>query len=263
MSAGRVAARCALALALAAACRGEPAPEPPPIRVAAAADLALAFEELGRAFEREHGARVTFSFGSTGLLAAQIEQGAPFDLFAAANVAFVDRVVARGACDGRTQTPYARGRIAVWSRRGRVAPPARLEELADPRFARVAIANPEHAPYGQAAKQALERAGVWATVAPRLVQGENVRHTLQLATTGNADAAIVALSLVSADREHPWLLVDEALHAPIEQALVACDGGADRAGGEAFARFVGSPEGRAIMRRHGFLLPGERLDEGS
>jgi molybdate transport system substrate-binding protein len=234
----------------------------PPLRIAAASDLTRAFEEIGRTFERESGQAVTFSFGSTGLLAKQIREGAPFDLFAAANVSFVEHVVAAGACDGATQAPYARGRIALWTKRGAAtAPPAGLADLAGAGFRRIAIANPEHAPYGQAARQALARAGLWDTVAPRLVFGENVRHTLQFAETGNVEAAIVALALVVNDRQNPWLLIDESLHRPLEQALVVCTRGSNRRGGEAFARFVSSDAGRAVMRRYGFLLPGEELAE--
>lgn len=235
---------------------------PSPVRVAAAADLKLAFEEIGKAFERQSGQPVVFSFGSTGLLAKQLREGAPFDVFAAANVSFVDDVVAAGACDGATRAPYARGRIAVWLRRGAVAPPATFEELAHPRFVRIAIANPDHAPYGQAARQALQQAGIWDAVKPRLILGENVRQTLQLAETGNVEAALVALSLVVQDRENPWQIVEERRHNPIDQALAACTRGSNREGGRSFARFVNSEPGRAVLRSHGFLLPGERLTQG-
>lgn len=245
-----------LTLLFASACERTPTP----IRVAAAADLSLAFEELGRAFEARTGRQVVFSFGATGLLATQLRQGAPFDLFAAANRSLAEDVVAAGACDGRTLTPYARGRLAVRPRTG-VAPPAAFEELASERFARIAIANPEHAPYGQAAREALERAGILATVEPRLVLGANVRHALQLVETGNVDAAIVARSHVARDGARPWLPVDEAMHRPIDQTLVVCEHGAAREGGEAFARFVGSDSGRVILRRHGFLRAGEREAE--
>ena len=248
---------------LLAACRPEaPAapPPPPPVRVAAASDLAGAFEELGRQFTAETGQQVAFTFGSTGLLSRQLREGAPFDVFAAANVRFVDAVVEAGTCDGATRAPYARGRIAVWSRRGGVAPAASLADLADARFQRVAIANPEHAPYGQAAREALQAAGTWDAVRPRLVLGENVRQALQFAESGNAEAAVVALALVVHDRDNPWVLVDAAQHAPIDQALVVCGRGPSRAGGEAFARHVASERGRALMRRYGFLLPGETLE---
>ena len=245
------------AVCLACACGADT--EAPPVRVAAAADLTDAFEAVGRAFTARTGHAVTFSFGSTGMLAAQIREGAPFDVFAAANVSFVDAVVAAGVCDGATKTPYARGRIAIWSRRSGVAPARTLADLADARFARVAIANPAHAPYGIAARDALVRAGVYETVAPRLVLGENVRQTLQFAQTGNVEAAIVALALVVNDRDDPWVVIAEDAHAPIDQALVVCRRGDRREGGDAFARFVASEEGRVIMRRYGFLLPGETL----
>lgn len=247
---------CALILFV-LGCRKPSDGRPPPIRVAAAADLAYAFEELGRAFEQRTGQPVTFSFGSTGLLAKQIAEGAPFDLFAAANVAFVDQVVAAGACDGATRAPYARGRIVIWSRSGLVEPPEDLRELETERFRRIAIANPEHAPYGRAAQEALRDVGVWKTIEPRIVYGENVRQTLQFAETGNAEVAVVALALVANDEDNPWTAIDERHHRPLEQALVICEGGQHRSGGEAFATFVGSDEGRAVMRRHGFLLPGQ------
>lgn len=230
------------------------------MRVAAAASLAPAFEELGLLFEEETGQRVVFSFGSTGLLAKQLEGGAPFDLFAAANVAFVDAVIAAGACDEQTKAAFAHGRLAIWSRDAARAPNA-LAQLADPVWRTIAIAQPEHAPYGRAAREALAAAGVLDAVEARLVFGANVRQTLQFAETGNADVALVSLSLVVVAREGEprgaWALVDDALHAPIEQALVVCDGGAQAEGGAAFARLIGSPRGREVMRRYGFALPGE------
>ncbi len=256
---------CLLAItssvALLAACSKAPAPPTSraPVRVAAAADLARAFAVLGADFERATGQGVTFSFGSTGLLAKQLREGAPFDLFAAANVSFVDEVVAAKACDGATKRPYARGRIAVWSKQGGVTPPSTIEQLAEARFTKIAIASPQHAPYGQAARDALQAAGVWATVEPRLVFGENVSQTLQLAHTGNVEAAIVALSLVVDDKTNPWFLVEEQRHAPIEQAMAVCVNGGNREGGLAFATYVASDAGRATMRRFGFLLPGEAL----
>jgi molybdate transport system substrate-binding protein len=228
-----------------------------PLRIAAAADLALAFKELGAVYEKQTGQKSIFTFGSTGLLAKQIEEGAPYDLFAAANVSFADDVIAAGACHKDSRALYARGRIVVWTQKGS-APPKSVAELADKRFVKVAVANPEHAPYGRAAVQALGAAGVLGVLKPRLVYGENVQQAFQFARSGNTEAAIVALSLaVVSDGE--YLLVDDKLHAPIDQALVAC--GKDPARVEAargFAAFVNSTEGRAVMKRYGFLLPGER-----
>ncbi len=231
-----------------------------PLRVAAAADLALAFEELGKQFERETGRRVDFTFGSTGLLERQIEEGAPFDVFAAANVSFADDAVRAGVCDGETKRIYGEGRIVVWARDA-ASLPRGVDALASSRFQKVAIANPEHAPYGKAAEQALANAGVWSTVKPRTVFGDNVQQTLVFAQTGNVDVAIVALSL-AVKAGGAYVPIDPSLHAPIEQAMVVC--GKGRAGakareGRAFVDFVSSPTGRDTMRRYGFLLPGESL----
>jgi molybdate transport system substrate-binding protein len=249
-----------VALLFAVACRKPSEDGATPIRVAAAADLTEAFTELGQVFEAKTGQSLTVSFGSSGLLAKQIAEGAPFDVFAAANVSFVEQVVAAGACDPKTQAHYARGRIVLWTRHGGVAPPEDLRALSDERFTRIAIANPEHAPYGQAAMEALRDVGVSEAVERRLVYGENVRQTLQFAETGNAEVAIVALALVIHDRRNPWTLIDERHHRPITQALVVCDRGGQRTGGAAFAAFVGSYEGRRVMRRYGFVLPGEQLE---
>src|SRR5690606_37526963 len=180
------------------------------------------------------------SFGSTGLLAKQLREGPPFDVFAAAHVSFVDEVVTAGACIGTTKARYGRGRIVLWTKGDSIAPPAALNDLADARFARVAIAHPEHAPYGKAAKQALEGAGIWGAVEPKLVLAENVRQTLQFVESSNVEVALVALALVAQDHDNPWLLIDEPLHQPIDQALVICTRGENRAGGRAFTRFLQS-----------------------
>ena len=232
----------------------------PALKVAAAADLATAFRAVGAAYERKSGQEVVFSFGSTGLLAKQISEGAPFDVFAAANASFVDDVVASGACLAGTEALYARGRIVVYSQRGVVQAPRTLADLREPRFAKIAIANPEHAPYGRAAKEALVAAGVWEAVAPRLVYGENVLQTLQFAKSGNAEAAIVALSLSMQEKDvdADVLAIEPSLYAPLDQKLVVCKrGGAGAADARAFSAYVNSEDGRAIMKRYGFLLPGE------
>ncbi|MEZ4359095.1 MAG: molybdate ABC transporter substrate-binding protein [Kofleriaceae bacterium] len=225
--------------------------------VAAAADLALAFAELGKAYTAKHHATPVFSFGSTGLLAKQIGEGAPFALFAAANESFVEEVVGKGKCDRATVRRYARGRIVVWTPAG-VKPPATLQELSDPRFKRIAIANPAHAPYGKAAEEALRSAGLWASIEPRLVLGENVRATLQFAQTGNVDASIVALSLSVVTDGGASLPIDPSLHKNIDQALVVCGGGEAAKRAQEFADYVGSKEGREIMERYGFSLPEPR-----
>jgi molybdate transport system substrate-binding protein len=238
---------------LATAC-GKPERSGATVRVAMASDLQPAFEELGPAFREATGIEPVFTPGSTGLLARQLKEGAPFDVFAAAAVSFVDDVVAAGACDGATRQPYAQGRVVLWSAK---EAPARLEDLVDPRFATIAIANPEHAPYGRAARQALQRGGVWDQVASRMVYGENVLQAMQYARSGNADVALVALSLATVGEGGSFQPVDPALHDPLDQVLVVCGSGAGAEAGRRFAAFLATPDARAIMKRYGFRLPGE------
>jgi molybdate transport system substrate-binding protein len=228
---------------------------PAQILVAAASDLRVAFEELGAAFAKETGTEVTFTFGSSGQLAQQIANGAPFDLFASADVGYVDDVIDAGRGDAETKRTYAFGHIVIWSRDRSY--PDLAAVAADEALTKLAIANPEHAPYGVAAEQALERAGVYDDVARRLVFGENISDTLRLAQSGNADAAIVALSLaITSDGE--WTPIPEGLHEPLEQTLVVTAESDEQAGlARAFADFVSGAEGREVMRRHGFLLPGD------
>jgi molybdate transport system substrate-binding protein len=239
-----------------AGCHGAPASRPP-LRVAAAADLAFAFKDVAALYERATEQRVDFSFGSTGLLEKQVAEGAPFDVFAAASVSYADDAIASGACLAGSRALYATGRIVLYARPDAPFAPKTLEDLADPRITRIAIAHPDHAPYGRAARQAMMRAGVWERVQPKVVYAENVQQALGFAQSGNADVAILALSLatVTPGRVVP---VPADLHDRIDQALVVCThGSAGPDSGRRFAAFVGSAEGRAVMRRYGFLLPGE------
>jgi molybdate transport system substrate-binding protein len=229
------------------------------IAVAAASDLSFAFKEVGQAYEKKTGQPVVFSFGSTGLLERQIAEGGPFDVFAAANVSYADDAVAAGACAGDSKAIYAVGRVVLYTTSEAAFRPKSLADLTSPQVTKIAIANPEHAPYGKAAKQALERAGVWPQVQSRIVYGENVQQTLQFAQSGNAEVAIVALSLALAT-PGAYTEVPAELHDRIDQALVVCKNGkAGSDAGKRFVAYVQSPEGRAIMRRMGFLLPGETL----
>jgi molybdate transport system substrate-binding protein len=240
--------------------RPTPADATAEIIVAAAADLAPAFEELGTQFEQETGTKVTFSFGSTGTLAKQIENGAPIDLFAAANVEFVDQLEREGLILPETKALYARGRITIWTRADSALKIERIEDLARAEVAHIAIANPEHAPYGRAAREALESAGIWKAVQPKLVFGENVRQTMQYAETGNADAAITALSL-SVRSNGRWMLIPEALHKPLDQALAVIKGARRELEARRFAVFINSAQGRSTMRKYGFILPGEGMPD--
>jgi molybdate transport system substrate-binding protein len=253
------------ALAL-AACGGSSAKPTegvvPSITIAAASDLRPAFEDLGATFTEVTGIAVRFSFGSSGQLREQIINGAPFDLFASANSAFVDEVIEAGIGVADTRAVYGNGRIVLWAPAGATLPES-IEQLADPAYERIAIANPEHAPYGQAAEQALAAAGISDVVGDRLVFGENVSDALRIAKSGNADIGIVALSLAIADGG-PYTLIPAELHAPLVQALVVT--AADQAHQQAatqFAELLASPIGRRTMAEYGFTLPDDPLDEAA
>ena len=228
----------------------------PEIRVAAASDLMRAFRDLAPRFEAESGCKVILIFGSSGLLAKQVQNGAPFDLFAAANESYVRELESKRKILAGTRQLYALGRIAIWTPPGKKSA-STLRDLTDRGFRRIAIANPRHAPYGQAAKEALMQSGLWEQVRPKLVYGENVTAALQYAESGGADAAIVALSL-AIDGRGSYALVPESLHSPLRQALGVLSGSANPDLARRFAEFIGRPEGRETMKRYGFRLPGER-----
>ncbi len=243
-----------LSSALLVACRAPSGDLPvETVQIAAAADLSLAFQELGGLFEARTQHKANFSFGSSGLLSKQLEHGAPFDLFASASSEFVERAIQAGACDAKTKARYAQGRLAIWGRHAPGSPVLHsLQELAAPHFKRIAIAHPEHAPYGAAAREALRRAGVWQAVEPRLVYAENVRQALQLAETGNVEVAIVASSLLVGFPAGEITPVEGNLYPPLEQTLVVCQRGKSAGGARAFAQLVTSKEGQALLKRHGF-----------
>lgn len=227
-----------------------------PLLIAAASDLQFAFTDIGEQFEAETGQKVTFTFGSTGNLTTQIENGAPFDILAAANVSFVDRLTEQGLTIPDTQQLYAQGRIVLVVNRLSGVDGTNLEDLLDPAITRIAIANPEHAPYGQAAREALISAGVWADIEDKIVLGENVSQTLQFVQTGDAPVGIVALSIADVPEVTGTLLPAE-LHQPINQALAVISTTQQEESARTFIDFVNSPAGREIMKRYGFQLPGE------
>ncbi len=235
----------------------------PTIYVAAAADLRGALEDIASQFEREQHVRVRLSFGSSGQLASQIEQGAPFDVFFSANEAFVQTLASRGLILTDTVQLYGIGRIVLWVRANSPLDVSRgIGALLDERVRFVAIANPAHAPYGQAAVEAFKAAGVYSRLQSKLVFGENISQTFQLVQTGNADVGIVALSLVVAvpvsEMGRYWL-IPANLHPPIRQVAGVVAKSEQRQTARALLEFVNSPAGRTTMRRHGFTLPGEGL----
>jgi len=239
-------------LAFSFACQGTRAPESSSeLTVAAASDLTPAFEEIGRAFEASQKIKVVFVFGSTGLLTKQIENGAPFDVFAAANQTFIDQLEKKGLVVPGTKRTYARGRITLWTTSEGPLKIEKIDDLTRPEVHRIAIANPDHAPYGQAAREALQTAGIWDAVQPKLVYGDNIRQTLQYAETGNVEVAIVALSL-SVGSKGRWVLVPENLHKPLDQGLGIIRGTKNEQAARAFSDFVNGAQGREIMKKYGF-----------
>ena len=244
-----------MALACVTACKDKSttAPAHDELTVAAASDLTPAFEEIGREFESANKTKVIFTFGSTGMLTRQIENGAPVDLFAAANVSYIDELDRKGLIIPDSKASYARGRITLWTPDTSDIRLQGIADLARPEVMRIAIANPDHAPYGLAAKQALESAGIWERVRPKLVYGDNIRQTLQYAETGNVDVSIVALSL-SIQTRGRWTLIPEELHQPIDQGLGIIKTTQNEKAARAFATFLTGPQGQAIMKKYGFTF---------
>lgn len=225
------------------------------LTVFAASDLGPAFKQIVPQFERKTGTSVTLVLGSTGMLTQQIRNGAPADVFFAANESFVTQLAAEQLTLPHTTAPYARGRIAIVALKSTSIHIETLANLADNRVRRIAMANPQHAPYGLAAKQALEAAGIWKAVEPKLVFGENVQQAVQFVRSGSADAGLVARS-VSDTPDLRWTLVDAGLHASLEQvAVVLARTKRPREAG-AFIAFVNSANGRIVMKQFGFLMPG-------
>jgi len=234
------------------ACKSEnPVPPASSIVVATAADLVKVSEPLAAAFEHRNGIRVTFSFGSSGQLEQQIRQGAPFDVYAPAARSYCESLRHDGFLEAEC-TVFALGRLVVLS--GGFALES-LSELEDKRIQRIALANPLHAPYGLAAQQTLQAVGLWQALEPKFVYADNVAHALQMAKTGNAEAALVALALVAKDASSAFLLVDASLHAPIEQTVTVLKASHNQQGALAFRDFLAGPEARQILAAYGFGHP--------
>jgi len=236
--------------------RGAAGADPPALTVFAAADLAFAFREIVPRFEKALGVKVTLVLGSTGNLATQIQHGGPADVFFAADEQFVDRLVAQQALIPETRALYAQGRLVLATAKRLGSKLLDLRALGDARVHHVAIANPAHAPYGRRAEAALRKLGLWEAIQPKLVFGENIRQTLQLIQSGAAEAGIIALAIANVP-EVEWVPIDASLHAPLNQAVAVVKRSARPELGLAFIQFVNGPEGREIMKRYGFVLPGE------
>jgi molybdate transport system substrate-binding protein len=229
------------------------------IRVAAAADLKFALDELDAQYEKQTGNKVDVSYGSSGNFFAQIQNGAPFDLFLSADIEYPRKLEAAGLAEPGTLYEYAVGRIVIWMPADAQADLSKLgwKALTETGVERIAIANPEHAPYGRAAVAALRNAGIYEQVRSSLVYGENIAQAAQFVSSGSAQAGILALSLAvsPAMRSGKRWEIPANIHPPIEQAAVILKSARDREGARAFLAVLKSAAGRKILDSYGFTLP--------
>lgn len=229
------------------------------ITIAAASSLKPVMPALVDDFQRQRpDADIDVVYGSSGRFFSQIQRGAPYDLFFAADMDYPRQLVAKGFA-GSEVWPYAEGRLVLWSARRDVSRMS-LQDLSAADIRRIAIASPRHAPYGQRAEEALRAAGVWRAVAPRLVYGESITHAAQFAHTGNAEVGIIALALALGPplAERPHQLVPRDLHTPLLQGFMLTARGGNNPLARAFADYVRSDEARRILAIHGLAAEDSR-----
>ncbi len=230
------------------------------VRIAAASDLKFALEEIVTAFEAEHhNIDVTVSYGSSGTYFQQISNGAPFDLYLSADLSYPKKLVEAGKADQADVFGYAVGRLAVWvAKDSPVDPTKGLAALADREALKVAIANPEHAPYGKAAVAAMRTAGVYEAVAPKLVLGENVAQAAEFAQSGNAQAGVIALSLALSPQlkdKGRYNEVPLESFPRIDQGGVVLGAAVDPGAARSVRDHMLGTQGRAVLARYGFYEP--------
>jgi molybdate transport system substrate-binding protein len=231
------------------------------VTVAAASDLTYAMNEITENFEKTTGCTVRVSTGSSGNFLSQIENGAPFDVFFSADIEYSKKLESEGLAAPGSTYLYAAGKIVLWVRNdSRLKFTKGLSILRDPSVQKIAIANPQHAPYGRAAEQALRNSGLYDAVKDRLVLGENISQAAQFAESGNADAGILALSLVVSpalkDKGRYWT-IPETLYMPIRQGAVVVRASQNPQGARAFLDSIKTPATAALLARYGFVLPGK------
>jgi molybdate transport system substrate-binding protein len=229
------------------------------LRVAAAADLQFAMKDLAGRFEEKTGTKVEATYGSSGNFQAQIENGAPFDVFFSADKMYPQQLISAGAADGETLSIYALGHLVIWAPAGTNLHVTEkgFEALKDARVQKIAIANPEHAPYGRAAVAALQKAGLYDQVKSKLVYGENISQAAQFAQSGSAQIGLIARSLTFAESMkggEQWEIPAE-LYPALEQAAVVIHSSTNKTAARAFLEFVKSEEGRKILMKYGLTPP--------
>ncbi len=228
--------------------------------MAAAADLTFPLREIAADFERQTGIPVRLTFGASGNLLTQIQQGAPFDVYFSADTDYPQRAIKEGLAVADSLTPYAVGQLVVFVPHGTDLDLERhgLDALTSAKVSKLAFANPAHAPYGRAAEAALKKGGVYDKLKERLVMGENVAQTAQFVRSGDAQAGLISLSLAqSPDMTNAgkYWKVPQDLYPPLVQSAVVLKRAAGNDDARKFLQYVAGDAGRAVLRRHGFQDP--------
>ena len=250
--------RCLTLLATSCICAFAATAEAQPLAVAAASDLQAVMPAIAERFERETGRKIALTFGSSGNFFAQIQNGAPFDLFFSADIDYPKRLEAAGLADAGSLYEYGTGRVVLWSRQDSGVDVSKgLAVLTDPRVRRIAVANPEHAPYGRAAVAALQHEHLYEAVRRKLVLGENISQAAQFAQSGNAEVGILALSLALSpalrDTGTSYRIPD-AFYPPIAQAAVVLSASRQKDAGRQFLAFLKRPETARLLELYGFAM---------
>lgn len=236
---------------------------PREISVAAAADLSIVLPEIAQAFEKTSGVSVRLSFGASGALTQQIENGAPFDVFLSADMGYPKQLVSEGKADGATLHPYAVGGLVLWAQADSSLDLEHkgMDVLLDPAVTKIAIANPQHAPYGRAAVAAMKHYGLYDKLSGRIVLGENISQAAQFVESGNAQVGFVALAHALAPamkgKGKYWKVPAEA-YPPLEQGAVVVAHSPHAHDAQAFLEYMQSAEARAILQHYGFTSPDEK-----
>jgi molybdate transport system substrate-binding protein len=229
------------------------------LSVAAAANLSFALKALDAEYAKEQpDVTVTATTAASGDLVAQIEHGAPYDVFLSADLHFAQVLAKAGAADPKSLAVFAVGRLVLWTTRPGIAVDNVAATVRDPRVMRLAIANTDTAPYGRAARQAMEKLGAWADAQPKLVVGESISQATQFVETGNADAGFVALSVVLSPKlkgKGTWAEVSPGLYAPLEQGAVITLHGAQNPAAQGFLAFLHSDPAKKILQDFGYRIP--------
>ncbi len=225
------------------------------LTVAAAADLNVPLTEIASNFQKQTGSTVHLSFGASGNLTTQIENGAPFDVFLSADVGYPERLLKENLAEPQSLTRYAVGAIVLWVPEDSVLDVERagIQVLLNPAVKRIAIANPQHAPYGRAAVAALKHFGVYDRVEKRLVLGESISQAAQFAESGNAQVGMIALAgAVALGHKGRYWIVPQDAYPPIEQGAVVTAHSKNKELAQKFLEFLRMPDSTAILKRYGF-----------